>query len=75
MIELQNICRIYGNKTVLDNLSFRFPDKGAFCIYGASGCGKTTLLRLLANVDAPSSGSILSTHKKTAVEFPLPFYI
>ena len=72
MIDLQNIDRHYGEKTVLKNLSFTFPDKGAFALMGPSGSGKTTLLRLLAGLDRPDGGSITSTHQKVAVAFQEP---
>ena len=72
MIDLQNIDRHYGEKTVLKNLSFTFPDKGAFALMGPSGSGKTTLLRLLTGLDRPDGGSITSTHQKVAVAFQEP---
>ena len=72
MIELKNVSRTYGENCVLSDLSFSFPDKGVFCLSGASGCGKTTLLRLLAGLDLPSSGSVISTHRKVSVSFQEP---
>lgn len=69
MIKLSNVTRRFGDKTVLSNLSFTFPDKGIFALMGPSGSGKTTLLRLLAGLDKPDGGSIESTHQKTAVAF------
>ncbi len=44
---------------VLENLSVEVQDKEFVCILGTSGCGKTTLLRLIAGLDAAESGSIL----------------
>lgn len=60
MITLQaaNIKKSYGKRIILDlNLSFA----GAYLhvILGSNGCGKTTLLRLLALLDKPDSGEIL----------------
>ena len=72
MITLQNVDRHYGEKSVIKDLSFTFPDKGCFALMGASGSGKTTLLRLLAELDRPDGGSIASTHKKTTVAFQEP---
>ncbi|MBQ8342458.1 MAG: ABC transporter ATP-binding protein [Clostridia bacterium] len=69
MIKLSNVTRRFGDKAVLSNLSFTFPDKGIFALMGPSGSGKTTLLRLLAGLDKPDGGSIESTHQKTAVAF------
>ena len=44
---------------VLDNLSFEVQDKEFVCILGSSGCGKTTLLRLIAGLDEAQAGSII----------------
>ncbi len=43
---------------VLDHVSFAVPDKEFLCILGSSGCGKTTLLRLIAGLDTAESGSV-----------------
>ena len=43
---------------VLDQISFDVEDKEFVCILGSSGCGKTTLLRLIAGLDTARSGSI-----------------
>ena len=44
---------------VLDHLSFDVQDKEFVCILGSSGCGKTTLLRLIAGLDEVRDGSII----------------
>ena len=44
---------------VLDKISFEVADKEFVCILGSSGCGKTTLLRLIAGLDEAQSGSII----------------
>jgi NitT/TauT family transport system ATP-binding protein len=44
---------------VLDNIRFEVEDKEFVCILGSSGCGKTTLLRMIAGLDIAESGSIL----------------
>ena len=58
MIELQDVTLRYGDKTVLDRLSLRFEAPGQYAVLGASGCGKTTLLRLIAGLLKPTSGLI-----------------
>ena len=58
MIELQDVTLRYGDKTVLDRLSLRFDTPGQYAVLGASGCGKTTLLRLIAGLLKPTSGLI-----------------
>jgi NitT/TauT family transport system ATP-binding protein len=44
---------------VLDQLNFDVKDKEFVCILGSSGCGKTTLLRLIAGLDRAQAGSII----------------
>jgi NitT/TauT family transport system ATP-binding protein len=44
---------------VLDHLNFEVKDKEFVCILGSSGCGKTTLLRLIAGLDTAREGSIV----------------
>lgn len=57
-VVLRQIQKSYGEKQVLNNFSFRFPAGETCCILGASGCGKTTLLRLVAGLEKPDSGTI-----------------
>ena len=45
--------------SVLEQLSLEVQDKEFVCILGSSGCGKTTLLRLIAGLDTAESGSII----------------
>lgn len=58
MIELKNVSMAYGDKQVIRNLSLRFDAPGAYAVLGPSGRGKTTLLRLIAGLEKPQSGSI-----------------
>lgn len=58
MIELQNVGMRFGEKTVFSGLSLRLDAPGRYAVLGASGCGKTTLLRLIAGLQKPTSGRI-----------------
>jgi NitT/TauT family transport system ATP-binding protein len=56
----QSFLRDDGSRLmVLDNIRFEVEDKEFVCILGSSGCGKTTLLRMIAGLDTAESGSIL----------------
>ena len=50
--------------TVLDRVSFDVKDKEFVCILGSSGCGKTTLLRMIAGLDTADSGTIVLDGEK-----------
>jgi len=45
--------------TVIDHVSFEVKEKEFVCILGSSGCGKTTLLRMIAGLDSAESGTII----------------
>lgn len=69
-IELQKVDFAYGNTTVCRELSWRLPLQGIVCLWGASGCGKTTLLRLLCGLEQPQAGRIVRpADLRTAVCF------
>jgi len=56
----QSFAREDGSElTVLDHLAFDVEDKEFVCILGSSGCGKTTLLRMIAGLDTARNGSIV----------------
>ena len=58
-LEIRNLCKDYEkNIPVVSNLSFDVYDGEFLSILGSSGCGKTTLLRMLIGVLQPTSGSI-----------------
>ena len=59
MLKLSNISKSFGDKRVLDNFSYDFGEKGIVCISGASGCGKTTLLRIISGLEKSDNGAIL----------------
>ena len=52
------VCFAYGEKSIFRDFSHRFESGSATCVTGASGRGKTTLLRLAAGLISPNSGSI-----------------
>ncbi|MCK5781461.1 MAG: ABC transporter ATP-binding protein [Flavobacteriales bacterium] len=58
MVNLKNITHYYDNKSVLNNLSLNIEENQLTCLLGGSGCGKTTILRLIAGLEIPESGQI-----------------
>ncbi len=59
MIELRDVHMAYVGKAVFSGLSLRFDAPGAYALLGSSGCGKTTLLRLIAGLETPQRGEIV----------------
>lgn len=58
-IELQNLSKHFGEFVAVDDINLQIGRGELFSILGGSGCGKTTLLRMLAGFEAPTSGRIL----------------
>ena len=59
IIEFKNICKSFGDKCVLNDVSISVKQGEFLTLLGPSGCGKTTLLRMLAGFGSPDSGQIL----------------
>ena len=64
MIALNNINISYGNLKVLENFSISLEKGKVHCIFGASGCGKTTLLNALTGINKIESGEKLNLENK-----------
>ena len=58
-LEMNNICKSFGEKQVLKNVSLCAESGKAFGLLGRNGAGKTTSIRILMNVFAANSGEIL----------------
>jgi putative ABC transport system ATP-binding protein len=59
MLELRGLSKSYGGRVVLNDLSHQFQAGEFVAIMGESGVGKSTLLNLIAGLDAPDSGEVL----------------
>jgi len=59
MLEVRHIFKTYEDKPLLTDISFKLDSGETICLLGASGGGKSTLLRIIAGLEAPNSGKIL----------------
>jgi putrescine transport system ATP-binding protein len=57
-IKIRNVTKKFGEFTAVDNIDLDIYKGELFSLLGGSGCGKTTLLRMLAGFEPPSSGTI-----------------
>ena len=64
IVELKDICVSFDGEKILDGLSLEIRDKEFITLLGASGCGKTTTLRLIAGFLDPDSGEVVFEGKK-----------
>jgi ATP-binding cassette ChvD family protein len=58
VIECNGVRKAFGDRLLIENLSFSLPAGGIVGIIGPNGAGKTTLFRMLAGMDTPDSGGI-----------------
>src|SRR6266404_6612637 len=58
VVEVAGLSRKFGDRTVIDNLSFTIQRGETMVIMGGSGCGKSTLLRHIIGVMKPTAGSV-----------------
>lgn len=59
MIEIRNINKTFGDRQVVNNVSFTFKQGKTNLIIGESGCGKTTILKLMVGLHKVDSGEVL----------------
>ena len=63
-VTLRNVRKIYDKKVVIDNINLEIKDKEFIVLVGASGCGKSTILRMIAGLEEITGGEILIGDKK-----------
>ncbi|WP_374316466.1 sulfate/molybdate ABC transporter ATP-binding protein [Aquabacterium sp.] len=69
-IEIKNLVKRFGAVTVCDNLNIDIPSGELVALLGPSGSGKTSLLRIIAGLEQPDSGSVLF-HGEDATNVPV----
>src|SRR5580698_4242213 len=67
-VTVKNLWKRYGDTVVLENINLEFADHQFVTIVGASGCGKTTFLRILLGMEQPSRGKLLIDGRPVAPE-------
>ncbi|AEW94151.1 MULTISPECIES: energy-dependent translational throttle protein EttA [Streptomycetaceae] len=58
VVEVANLSKAFGEKVLVDDLSFTLPRNGIVGVIGPNGAGKTTLFKMIQGLETPDSGSI-----------------
>lgn len=59
LIECKNVCKDFGTKVALDNVSLDVPEGKIYGLLGPNGAGKTTMIRIINRITIPNSGEVL----------------
>lgn len=59
LIQCKNVCKSFGEKVALDNVSIEIPKGKIFGLLGPNGAGKTTLIRIINRITIPNGGEVL----------------
>lgn len=69
MLKIEQLSVSFGQKKVLEDLTYTFSDRQVSALVGESGIGKTTLLHVLGGLIPPTSGKIHSSYQRLAFVF------
>ncbi|WP_124061031.1 energy-dependent translational throttle protein EttA [Gordonibacter sp. Marseille-P4307] len=58
VIEVEDLCKSFGNRVLFDGLSFSLPPNGIVGVIGPNGVGKSTLFKMIMGIEQPDSGSL-----------------
>lgn len=59
LLEVKDVVKVYGNYTALNNVNLSIPKGSIYGLLGPNGAGKTTLMRIINQITAPDSGSVI----------------
>ena len=59
VIEFKNVSKAFGDRLLIDNVSFRIPPGAIVGIIGPNGAGKSTLFKMIAGTETPDSGEVV----------------
>ena len=68
-IEVKNLTKIFDERKVLDDISFKVKDGETLAVVGVSGSGKSTILKLICGLLTPDNGEITTTGGEIAMVF------
>lgn len=63
-LEVKNLVKKYGDKTVVNNLSFEMKEPGVYALLGTNGAGKTTTIRIILGMLSYDGGQVLWNNKE-----------
>ncbi len=66
IIETKDLCKVYQNHSVVNNLNLHIPKGQIYALLGRNGAGKTTTMKMLLNLVQPSSGKIFLFGKNSS---------
>jgi len=69
MLTIHHIHKTYGVQPILQDISFSISNSERIGLIGPNGCGKTTLMRILAGIEQPDSGTVTSTRPNLRVGY------
>src|SRR5262245_52140272 len=70
MIQLSELTKSFGDRVLLDHVTWQITDRERVGLCGPNGAGKTTLLRMMAGLDETASGAILKPATLTVGYLP-----
>src|SRR5882672_6809670 len=70
MIQLSDLTKTFGDRVLFDHVTWQITDRERVGLCGPNGAGKTTLLRMMAGIDEPDSGAILTPSALTVGYLP-----